>query len=349
MSTRFDSVREQLQGAPSRWLVTGVAGFIGSHLLETLLSLRQRVVGLDNFATARRTNLEDVRRRVGEQAWQRFLLVEGDITVLQDCLRVCENVDLVLHQAALGSVPRSIEHPLATHHANVTGFANVLEAARRTGVRRLVYASSSAVYGDHPGLPKVEGEIGQALSPYAVSKHTNETYANVFARCYAMSVIGLRYFNVFGRREHPDGPYAAVIPRWSCSLLQGAPCTIFGDGESTRDFTPVANVVQANLLAATVDEGASGSVFNVACGVRTTLRELYDAIAAVLVRRGAIHVAPAPSNQGFRPGDVRHSLADISAARQQLGYEPSSSLDEALEEAAEWYANGWIAEPAEAA
>ena len=335
--TQYGLIQEQLRDRPRRWLVTGVAGFIGSHLLQKLLELGQEVVGLDNFATGHQHNLDDVSRVVGREAWNHFAFLEGDITDSETCHRACRGIDVVLHQAALGSVPRSIENPLASHESNITGFLNMLIAARDAGAGRFVYASSSAVYGDHPALPKREEQTGNLLSPYALTKLVNEQYAAVFARCYGMQAVGLRYFNVFGRRQDPEGAYAAVIPRWFRSLLAAQSCSIFGDGETSRDFTHVSNVVQANLLAATTMTNVAGQAFNVACGGQLTLRQLHDAIAAVLLRRGAISTAPAPNWESFRPGDVRHSLADISKARELLGYEPGRTLTEGLEEAAEWY------------
>ncbi|MBC8114513.1 MAG: SDR family oxidoreductase [Candidatus Saccharimonas sp.] len=329
--------QEQLRAHPRRWLVTGVAGFIGSHLLQQLLTLGQEVIGLDSFVTGHQHNLDDVAQTVGPEVWSRFQFIEGDITDQATCGRTCRDVELVLHQAALGSVPRSIENPLASHESNITGFLNMLIAARDAGVARFVYASSSAVYGDHPALPKHEEQTGNLLSPYALTKMANELYASVFARCYGMQPVGLRYFNVFGRRQDPNGAYAAVIPRWFRSLLNGESCRIFGDGETSRDFTHVSNVVQANLLAATTDSDIAGRAFNVACGGRMTLRELHDSIGAVLVKRGVLSTVPAPTWQPFRPGDVRHSLADISKAGEFLGYEPGLSLSAGLDEAAEWY------------
>lgn len=335
--TRYELTQEQLQVHPRRWLVTGVAGFIGSHLLQKLLELGQEVVGLDNFATGHQHNLDDVSRVVGCEAWDRFAFIEGDITDLETCHRACRGVDVVLHQAALGSVPRSIEYPLASHESNITGFLNLLIAARDAHAGRFVYASSSAVYGDHPALPKREEQTGALLSPYALTKSANELYASVFARCYGMQTVGLRYFNVFGRRQDPEGAYAAVIPRWFRSLIDGEACSIFGDGETSRDFTHVSHVVQANLLAATTVANVTGQVFNVACGDRLTLRQLHDAIASVLLLRGAISAVPPPTWLPFRAGDVRHSLADISKAKEMLGYEPDCTLAAGLEEAADWY------------
>ena len=335
--TRYELAQEQVRASPRRWLVTGVAGFIGSHLLQRLLGLGQEVVGLDNFATGHQHNLDDVAQAVGQDAWSRFQFIEGDITDLETCGRACQGVEAVLHQAALGSVPRSIENPLASHESNITGFLNMLISARDARVARFVYASSSAVYGDHPALPKREEQTGNLLSPYALTKLANELYSSVFARCYGTQAVGLRYFNVFGRRQDPNGAYAAVIPRWFDRLIQGESCRIFGDGETSRDFTHVSNVVQANLLAATTSTDVAGQAFNVACGGRMTLRELHDSIAAVLVQRGVLSAIPAPTWQPFRPGDVRHSLADISKAGEFLGYDPGCTLLAGLDEAADWY------------
>lgn len=323
----------------ARWLVTGSAGFIGSHLVETLLNLDQEVVGLDNFATGRRANLDAVRLAVGPQAWQRYTLIEADITDAGACRRACEGVDVVLHEAALGSVPRSIADPLATHAANATGFLNMLVAARDAGVGRFVYAASSSTYGDHPALPKVEAAIGRPLSPYAATKLIDEIYADVFARCYATLTIGLRYFNVFGPRQDPAGAYAAVIPRWIAALLAGEPVTINGDGSTTRDFCYVANVVQANLLAATTDRSdAQNQVYNVAVGGRTSLNDLYGLLRDLVVeRRPGLRIA-APRHADFREGDVRDSQADITKARQLLGYAPTHDLRAGLREAFDAYA-----------
>ena len=332
------AVQQRLSERPLRWLVTGSAGFIGSHLLERLLRLGQRVVSIDNFATGYRANLDEVRRAVGEQAWQRHSFLEADIIDLSACRRACEGVDVVLHEAALGSVPRSIEDPLRTHAANLTGFLNLLVAARDARVQRFVYAGSSSTYGDHPGLPKVEDEIGRALSPYAVTKYADELYAQVFDRCYGMATIGLRYFNVFGPRQHPGGAYAAVIPRWVAAALHGAPIVIYGDGETTRDFCYVANVVQANLLAAaTADPAAVGQIYNVAAGGRLSLNELYGVLRELVAERYSELRVPPPVYEDFRSGDVRHSQADISKARRLLGYEPSHDLRAGLREALPWY------------
>jgi UDP-N-acetylglucosamine 4-epimerase len=332
-ATLADRVRAQ----PRRWLVTGSAGFIGSHLLESLLALGQQVVSLDNFATGHRRNLDEVQERVGTEAWARHRFIEGDITNLATCQAACDGAEFVLHQAALGSVPRSLAEPLATHAANATGFLNMLVAARDAKAARFVYAASSSTYGDHPALPKVEDVIGRPLSPYAVTKFVNELYADVFARSYGMRGVGLRYFNVFGARQDPDGPYAAVIPLWVRSMLRGQPCVINGDGLTSRDFCHVANAVQANLLAALAEGGALDQVYNVAVGGRTTLLDLHREIGAALqaVRPG-LAVAP-PQHRDFRAGDVRHSQADIGKAQRLLGYAPTHDVRAGLREAIAWY------------
>ncbi|TXF11028.1 SDR family oxidoreductase [Pelomicrobium methylotrophicum] len=336
--TTIARLGEGLRREPRRWLVTGCAGFIGSHLVEVLLRYGQHVVGLDNFATGFRRNLDDVRQAVGEADWARFRFIEGDIRDLAACEHACRGIDVVLHQAALGSVPRSVEDPLSTHGANVDGFVNMLLAARSAGVKRFVYASSSAVYGDDPRLPKSEGNIGRPLSPYAASKCTNELYADVFARCYGIETVGLRYFNVFGARQDPSGPYAAVIPRWIDEMLGGRPVAIYGDGETTRDFCYIANAVQANLLAATTRRSeALNQVYNVAVGERTSLNELFSLLRSLLAERFAWVASIEPEYRDFRPGDIRHSLADVSKARQLLGYEPTHAVLEGLREALPWY------------
>jgi UDP-N-acetylglucosamine 4-epimerase len=326
-----------LSGIASRsriWLVTGGAGFIGSHLVETLLGLGQRVRVLDSFVTGHRRNLEEAGRgRTGM-----LELVEGDIRDLQTCRQAVQGAEVILHQAALGSVPRSITDPLATHAANVTGFLNVLWAAREAGVRRIVYASSSSVYGDHPGLPKVEDLVGRQLSPYAVGKFADELYANAFGQAYGLELLGLRYFNVFGPRQDPEGPYAAVIPLWFRSLLVGEPVFINGDGLTSRDFCYVDNVVQANLLAATTtNPDAIGKVYNVAVGDRTTLLELFEGIRAQVSRFRPEAAVVRPVHRETRAGDVRHSLADVSRAHALLGYDPKVTVLEGLARAAEWY------------
>ena len=334
----YAKLQADLRAAPRTWLVTGVAGFIGSNLLETLLKLDQRVVGLDNFATGKRRNLAAVEKLVTPAQWNAFTFVEGDIGSPAACARACAGVDYVLHQAALGSVPRSIQEPLASHAANVTGFINMLVAARDAKVRRFVYASSSAIYGDAPELPKAEAKIGQPLSPYAATKAMNEIYAGVFARNYGQQTIGLRYFNVFGPRQAPDGAYAAVIPKWVAAVLRHEPVLVNGDGETSRDFCYIANVVQANLLAATTTNPAAvNQAYNVAVGARTTLNELYAAILAGLRRRIPALPETQPVYQDFRAGDVRHSLADISKAQRLLGYAPTHQIGEGLEAALDWY------------
>jgi len=334
----FQTLTNELPMQPKCWLVTGAAGFIGSHLVEELLRLEQRVVGLDNFATGSRRNLEQVCEIVGRKRWKDFSEMEGDIKDLETCRRASKGVDYVLHQAALGSVPGSIANPLDTHANNVTGFLNMLVAARENGIKRFVYASSSSVYGDHPGLPKLEEQIGSCLSPYAVTKRANELYADAFARCYGMQTIGLRYFNIFGPRQDPNGPYAAVIPKWVLALMKDEPVIINGDGETTRDFCYVRNAVQANLLAATVQRAdAINQVYNIAGQTRTSLNELFvllrDGLAAELPRLADCR----PTHADFRAGDVRHSEADISKAQRLLGYQPSHTVHEGLAEALGWY------------
>ena len=334
----YTAVQTQLQAEPRTWLVTGVAGFIGSHLLETLLGLGQRVVGLDNFATGHRHNLDAVRAAVGDAAWARFNFIEGDIRELADCQRACAGVELVLHQAALGSVPRSIADPITTNATNVGGFLNMLVAARDAGVQRFVYAASSSTYGDHPGLPKVEDTIGRPLSPYAVTKYVNELYADVFARTYGLSSIGLRYFNVFGPRQDPNGAYAAVIPKWAAAMLGGETVYINGDGQTSRDFCFVANAVQANILAAvSTDAAAANQVYNVAVGDQTDLNGLHSLLAQGLVaERPGLQVA-APVHRDFRAGDVRHSRADVGKAQALLGYRPSHTIGAGLAVSAAWF------------
>lgn len=337
--TAWQQLQAALPDTPRRWLVTGVAGFIGSHLLETLLRLGQTVVGLDNFATGHRRNLDDVRAQVGEAAWARFRFIEGDIRVLADCERACAGVEVVLHQAALGSVPRSIADPITTNAANITGFLNLLVAARDAQVQRFVYAASSSTYGDHPGLPKVEEAIGRPLSPYAVTKYVNELYADVFGRSHGLQSIGLRYFNVFGPRQDPDGAYAAVIPRWAAAMLKGETVYINGDGQTSRDFCYVANAVQANLLAATVaTPEAVNQVYNVAVGDQTDLNALHARLAQGLAAvRPGLQVAP-PVYRDFRAGDVRHSRADTTKAQRLLGYAPTHRIADGLAEATAWFA-----------
>lgn len=337
--SRYLQLQAELRSSPRKWVVTGAAGFIGSHLVETLLGLGQTVVGLDNLATGHRRNLDDVRRRLSAAQWDRFEFVEGDIVRMQDHRRSLEGAHHLLHQAALGSVPRSVANPLVSHVANVDGFIQTLVAARDAGVQRLVYASSSSVYGDHPALPKVETAIGRPLSPYAATKLIDEIYADVFARTYGMRVVGLRYFNVFGPRQDPNGVYAAVIPRWFSSMLRGEAIQINGDGATSRDFSYVANVVQANLLAACAPGIDSGThrVYNVACGERTTLLQLYKGIKDLLKTQNPSLAVKEPAMKPERAGDVRHSLANIDAARTELGYEPTHGLDAGLAESLSWY------------
>ena len=337
---QIDQTRQQLRSRPKKWLVTGVAGFIGSNLLEELLVLGQTVVGLDNFATGHKHNLDHVQAAVTPEQWQSFRFIEGDICRSEDCREACVGVDYVLHQAALGSVPRSLEDPITTNANNIDGFLNMLVAARDAQVSRFVYAASSSTYGDHPGLPKVEDRIGKPLSPYAVTKLVNEQYAEVFARAYDFNTIGLRYFNIFGARQDPEGAYAAVIPRWTAAMINNDPVWINGDGETSRDFCYIANTVQINLLAATTQNPhATNQVYNVAVGDRTTLNELFEAIRSNLEKRFPHLQGFEPSYRDFRAGDVRHSLADISKAKELLGYEPSHRIHEGLVEAMDWYVN----------
>jgi UDP-N-acetylglucosamine/UDP-N-acetylgalactosamine 4-epimerase len=336
--TTYEKLQKELLRKPATWLVTGAAGFIGSNIVETLLKLDQRVVGLDNFATGHRRNLVQVRARVARGQWAKFKFIDGDICDLKACQRACRGVDYVSHQAALGSVPRSIEEPVISNASNVTGFVHMLEAARQAGVKRFVYASSSAIYGDHPALPKVEAAIGKPLSPYAVTKFVNELYAHVFATCYGMESIGLRYFNVFGPRQDPEGAYAAVIPRWVAAMILKRPVLINGDGKTSRDFCYVANAVQANLLAATTRKPAAvNQVYNVALDERTSLNQLY----ALLRERLAPcypHLENArPVHRDFRAGDVRHSQADIGKAKRLLGFSPTHRIGQGLDAALEWY------------
>jgi UDP-N-acetylglucosamine 4-epimerase len=335
--TSYEKLTAPLAGTPRTWLVTGAAGFIGSNLVERLLQLDQRVIGLDNLSTGKMRNLDDVRSQVGE-AWQRLTFIEGDILDPEVCRGACEGVDYVLHQAALGSVPRSLKDPITTNASNITGFLQILVAARDAGVRRFVYAASSSTYGDHPGLPKVEDRIGRPLSPYAVTKYVNELYARVFEDAYGIQTVGLRYFNVFGRRQDPEGAYAAVIPKWIANLLEGRNCRIHGDGETSRDFCYVDNVVQVNLLAALAEgDGVTGEVYNVAVGDRTTLNQLFTTIRDGLASRLSQASAVQPEYGPFREGDVRHSQADVEKARTRLGYAPTHDVKQGLAEALEWY------------
>jgi UDP-N-acetylglucosamine 4-epimerase len=315
-----------------------VAGFIGSNLLERLLMLNQTVVGVDNFSTGHAHNLNQVKAIVGSERWARFRFLSADIRDLEACRHACEGIDIILHQAALGSVPRSIQNPILTNQSNIDGFLNMLVVAKDAGVQRFIYAASSSTYGDHPGLPKREDIIGRPLSPYAVTKYVNELYADVFSRNYGLQTIGLRYFNVFGRRQDPHGEYAAVIPRWISSLLQSKPIFINGDGSTTRDFCYVDNAVQANILAGTVDnEVALNQVYNIAVGDRTSLLDLFEFLRDKVADRVPAVRSLAPEFRPFRPGDVRHSQADIDKARELLGYEPTHRVFEGLAEAMAWY------------
>lgn len=325
-----------LRATPRRWLVTGAAGFIGSNLVECLLGAGQEVVGLDNFATGHQRNLDEVAAAVGVAGQERFRFVAGDIRDRAACEAAVAGVDVVLHQAALGSVPRSIAEPLASHDANVTGFVNMLDAARRAGVDRFIYAASSSTYGDEPNLPKREDRIGAPLSPYAVTKLVNELYAAVYARSYGFKATGLRYFNVFGPRQDPDGAYAAVIPKWTAAMLRDETVTIFGDGDTSRDFCFIANAVQANIRAALAPEAAQGEVYNVAVGERTSLVALFGMIRDTLALHQLRYDRP-PAFADFRPGDVRHSEAEIGKARAMLGYAPTHDVAEGLVKAAPWY------------
>ena len=336
--TSYEKLKQQIRTKPRTWVITGVAGFIGSNLLEALLILDQRVVGLDNFSTGHKRNLEEVRQLVSSTQWENFRFIEGDICDLATCRLVCEEADYVLHQAALGSVPRSIEDPIIANRHNIDGFLNMLVAARDAEAQRFVYASSSSIYGDYPGSPKVEGRIGGPLSPYAVTKLANELYAGVFAETYDLKSTGLRYFNIFGRRQDPDGYYAAVIPRWITAMISNEPVFINGDGETSRDFCYIDNVIQANLLAAVASQGSvKGQVYNVAVGERTSLNELYFHLRDRLAKRFKYLKETQPIYRDFRSGDVRHSLADIGKAQEFLGYTPSHRIVKGLDEALDWY------------
>ncbi|CEA06304.1 wbpP [Pseudomonas saudimassiliensis] len=335
--TRYEQIIKELPLNPKTWLITGVAGFIGSNLLEKLLKLDQKVVGLDNFATGHQRNLDEVQSLVTAEQWARFRFIDGDIRNFDDCQNACTGIDYVLHQAALGSVPRSINDPITTNATNIDGFLNMLVAARDANVSSFTYAASSSTYGDHPALPKVEDVIGKPLSPYAVTKYVNELYAEVFARSYGLNTIGLRYFNVFGRRQDPDGAYAAVIPKWVAAMIKGKDVLINGDGETSRDFCYIENTVQANILAATtVDTSASNQVYNVAVGERTSLNELHRLLKMCLAKEG-VEYSSKPVYVEFRAGDVRHSQADISKAERLLGYQPSYNIEAGMNEAVSWY------------
>ncbi|MFK4000665.1 NAD-dependent epimerase/dehydratase family protein [Psychrobacter namhaensis] len=336
MTTTYEIVKDKLRSEPKTWLITGVAGFIGSNLLETLLSLNQRVVGLDNFATGFQYNLDEVQGLVSDEQWQRFTFIEGDIRQLADCSAACEGVNYVLHQAALGSVPRSIADPINTNDTNISGYLNMLVAARDAKVASFTYAASSSTYGDHPALPKVEENIGNPLSPYAVTKYVNELYADVFASTYGFQTIGLRYFNIFGKRQTPDGAYAAVIPKWTAAMISGDEVFINGDGDTSRDFNFIENAVQANILAATANDTAKNEVYNVAVGGRTTLNTLFTALQEYLAVNGVSYTQEAVYRD-FRAGDVRHSQADISKIQNALGYAPKFDIIQGIEKAMPWY------------
>ncbi len=357
--TPYQQLLQTLPASPKTWLVTGVAGFIGSNLLEALLKLDQRVVGLDNFATGYQHNLDEVQSLVTPAQWANFQFIQGDIRNLEDCQQAMTwtqptvvataslsgkqsiPVDYVLHQAALGSVPRSLADPITTNSANITGFLNMLVAARDAQVKSFTYAASSSTYGDHPALPKVEDNIGKPLSPYAVTKYVNELYADVFSKCYGFHTIGLRYFNVFGPRQNPNGAYAAVIPKWVSSLLKGETVFINGDGETSRDFSFIQNAIQANLLAATSSDDARNQVYNMAVGDRTTLKQLFALVRDNLVPFG-VPANTEPEYRDFRAGDVRHSLADTRKAQRLLGYEPTHRIAQGISIAIPWYANKHI-------
>ena len=338
--SKYDEVKKQLIQTPKTWLVTGVAGFIGSNLLETLLLLNQKVIGLDNFATGHQHNLDEVKSEVSQQQWNNFTFIKGDIRNFEDCEKALstENltVDYILHQAALGSVPRSIADPILTNSANITGFVNMLTAAKNAKVSTFVYAASSSTYGDHPALPKVEENIGKPLSPYAVTKYVNELYADVFNKTYGLNTTGLRYFNVFGKRQDPDGAYAAVIPKWTAAMIENQDLFINGDGETSRDFCFVENAVQANILAATANGEGKNQVYNVALGDRKTLNELFSSLVTAL-KSNEVNYSKQAIYQEFRAGDVRHSQADISKAKNLIGYQPEFRIQQGINKAMPWY------------
>lgn len=337
MTTAFEQAQKTLQITPKLWLITGVAGFIGSNLLEFLLKLNQRVIGLDNFATGVQANLTEVSQNVSPSQWKNFTFYEGDTCNLATCHHVCEGIDYVLHQAALGSVPRSINDPITSNAANVTGFLNMLVAAKEAKVQSFTFASSSSTYGDHPALPKVELVIGKPMSPYSVTKLINELYADVFSKSYGFNTIGLRYFNVFGKRQNPNGAYAAVIPKWTAAIIKNEPLYINGDGETSRDFCFVENAIQANILAAVANDSAKNQIYNVALNDRTTLNELFTHIRQELKVQGNIDYQHEPIYQCERAGDVRHSQANISKAREYLGYEPAYRVKDGIRIAMPWY------------
>jgi UDP-N-acetylglucosamine 4-epimerase len=338
--TRYTDIKKQLTTNPKTWLVTGCAGFIGSNLLETLLLLNQKVIGLDNFATGHQRNLDEVQEQVSTQQWSNFTLIIGDIRNLDDCTKAVgtleNSVDYILHQAALGSVPRSIADPILTNSANITGFLNMLVAAKEAKVSNFVYAASSSTYGDHPALPKIEENIGKPLSPYAVTKYVNELYADVFNKTYGLNATGLRYFNVFGKRQDPDGAYAAVIPKWTAAMINNENVIVNGDGETSRDFCFVENAVQANILAATADESGQNQVYNVALGDRTSLNTLFDSLQNAL-QANKVNYQKSPVYRDFRAGDVLHSQADISKAKSLIGFEPEFKIQQGIDKAMPWY------------
>ena len=335
---QYNYTKEYLLNNQKTWLITGVAGFIGSNLAEALLNLNQKVIGLDNFSTGHQYNLEHLKASISDEQWENFNFHEGDITNFETCQNITKNVDIVLHQAALGSVPRSIDNPILTNHNNVTGFLNMLTASKDNGVQRFVYASSSSIYGDSQELPKVEERTGNLLSPYAVTKYVNELYMGVFQKCYGMEAIGLRYFNVFGKRQDPNGAYAAVMPKWISQILKGEDVFINGDGETSRDFTYIDNVVQANILAGTTtNEKAFGEAFNTAIGGRETLNNLYQAIVKGIKENLPNLEINEPIYRDFRAGDIRHSNANIDKIKELLGYEPTHTLESGLKESIAWY------------
>jgi len=336
--SRYNEIKLQLQQSPKKWLVTGVAGFIGSNLLETLLQLNQTVVGLDSFATGHQHNLDEVQSQVSNEQWANFTFIKGDIRNFDDCQKAVKGADYILHQAALGSVPRSIADPILTNSANITGFVNMLTTAKEEQVSTFVYAASSSTYGDHPALPKVEENIGKPLSPYAVTKYVNELYADVFNKTYGLNSTGLRYFNVFGKRQDPDGAYAAVIPKWTAAMIDNQDLFINGDGETSRDFCFVENAVQANILAATADEAGKNQVYNVALGDRTSLNTLFDSLKVALKANG-VNYEKSSIYRDFRAGDVLHSQADISKARNLIGFEPEFKIQQGIDKAMPWYIN----------
>ncbi|MBU3015759.1 SDR family oxidoreductase [Poseidonibacter lekithochrous] len=336
----YKKIQQILKEKPKTWLVTGCAGFIGSNLVETLLTLNQKVLGLDNFATGHQYNLDHIEKSVSKEQWENFSFTKGDISDYETCINATKGVDVVLNQAALGSVPRSIDNPVISNNSNVTGFLNMLTAAKENGVKRFVYASSSSVYGDSEELPKVESRTGNLLSPYAVTKYVNELYMGVFYKCYGFESIGLRYFNVFGKRQDPNGAYAAVMPKWISQMLNGEDVYINGDGETSRDFTYIDNVVQANIMAGTTtNTEAFAKAYNTAAGGRETLNNLFNAIATGLKEKLPELEVQEPIYRDFRAGDIRHSNANIDQAKELLGYEPTHNLEEGLKESLEWYIN----------